>query len=145
MFRRDVADMYGCINCREHRRRSNAIGTAFCEKKLRHLKSWRREFIGRKIAGAPISLAQGDSIAVEIATGSHTVALQEEAGVLIPSTQILGGTLPPLGADADALCIDDYLREHLFDFDLETLDLYHLSLGPATYVVGTSQYCKYLL
>ena len=32
MFRRDVADMYGCINCRERRRRSNAIGTAFCEK-----------------------------------------------------------------------------------------------------------------
>ena len=39
--------------------------------------------------------------------------------MLTPDTILLGVRPPPLGEDADALCIDDYLREHLFNFVIE--------------------------
>lgn len=84
MFRRDVADMYGCIKCARGRIETDAVGAAYPEHKLRHLKSWSPSLIGLDLLGAPTSLAQGDGDAVEISTASHTGALREKAGVLTP-------------------------------------------------------------
>ena len=115
MFRRDISDMCGRIPVDLGRVKNNAVGCEFNERKLRHLKSWTPAFRGKKLLGPPTSLAQGDGMAVEGATGSHVGALQEKAGVLSDLTRI-GRTKPvPRGPFADLLVIDDYLLECFFN------------------------------
>eukprot|EP00438_Fugacium_kawagutii_P029139 Skav202633 [mRNA] locus=scaffold1259:37280:43123:+ [translate_table: standard] len=114
----DLTDFYYTFLVSPQRAKRNCIRMVFSPDELQHLTCFEPEFWDHSsLVIALITLAMGDSLAVEVAQAAHSEILRQLCGAMVPSETLRYRHPVPRGPVAELLAIDDHVTVQKLSYD----------------------------